>query len=233
MGKDLDMVYRTDRKIVYKVPSIKNVTGEFLRALDWPSGVTGLIFVFKEQIAAEHEILSALPLDLDVGLVYSATKESLPAGAAPSADGFSQDLAPGEDELSKLYLLGREMVLAPVLSVRNIPPVDPAAVKNKVRKQLAEGKVGLWSRRGAPAGAIALTWWHDFADNPVQWIPWVWIAGDLLPDERRNLHGRISAWLKSGVEGKVQCVVDSYNIRSQKFFRKMGFIPECLHIVKS
>lgn len=231
MPNNLEIVHRTDRKIVYRVSSLEHVTGEFIKTLDWPPGITGFILLFREKISEEHRILSALPLDLDVGLVYSATKADFAAGETLSSV-FDEVLAPDEAELVKLYLLGREMVLAPVLSARNIPPADVSAVKIKIKKQLTDGKVGLWSRAGVSAGALALTRWHDFADQPVQWIPWVWISESLPREERRNLHDRMAAWLKSHVDNKVQCVVDSYNIRSQKFFRKMGFVPECLHIVK-
>lgn len=231
MANNFEIVRRTDSKIVYKVPSLADITGEFIRALEWPPGIKGFIFLFSEPISEEHRILSALPLDLDVGMVYSAAKASL-AATASSGDAFSEVQAPDEAELVRLYLLGRELVLAPVLSVRNVPPADRSAVQEKIKKQLAEGKIGLWSKSGVSAGALALTRWRDFADEPVQWIPWVWIASSLLPEERRDMHARIAAWLRAGVDDKVQCVVDSYNIRSQKFFRKMGFLPECLHIVK-
>lgn len=231
MPNDFEIVNRTNSKIVYKLPSIGCVTWEFVKALKWPPGVNGFIFLFNEPISEEHRILSAMPLDVDAGMVYSATKASL-AGCASSGDVFSEEKAPDVAELVRLYLLGREMVLAPILSVRNIPPADRSAVELKIKKQLLEGKIGLWSKAGASAGVVALTKWHDFSDNPVQWIPWVWISNSLLPEERRELHGRIVSWLKSSVDDRVQCVVDSYNIRSQKFFRKIGFVPECLHIVK-
>jgi hypothetical protein len=232
MDNEFEIAYQTDSKIAYKLHSIECVTGEFIKALVWPPGIRGLIFLFEEQIIDEHVILSALPLEFDVGMVYSATKTSLPNGYSSGAGIFCEVPVPGEEELLKLYLLGREMVLAPILSTRKVSPVDISVVQLKIREQLAKGKIGLWTKGGTSAGAVALTRWHDFADTPVQWIPWVWINSALLPEERRDLHGLISIWIKSNVENKVQCVVDSYNVRSQKFFKKMGFVPECLHIIR-
>lgn len=228
-----DIVYRTERKIVYKVPSISCITGEFIQSLAWPPGITGVIFLFNQQISDEHRILSALPLDLDVGMVYSAMREALPVGKIAADVLIEQIPVQDEEQLSRLYLICRERVMAPVISARTIPPVDKSAVLLKLKKQLSEGKVALWAKAGDTVGALALTRWHDFADNPVQWIPWVWVSDELLPVERRILHAQILNWLKLSVDNKVQCVVDSYNVRSQKFFRKLGFTPECLHIVKS
>jgi len=74
--------------------------------------------------------------------------------------------------------------------------------------------------------------WKDYNDIPVDWITWVWIEKDISKDERSVIHNYISVWLRDNIEDRVQCVVNSFNVRSQKFFRKLGFTPECIHIVR-
>ena len=36
-------------------------------------------------------------------------------------------------------------------------------------------------------------------------------------------------WIKEQVSEKIQCVVSAYNLRSQRFFKDLGFHPECVH----
>ncbi len=232
MDNNLKIIYQKGRKIVYKIDSCDRITEGFIGQLKWPPEITGMIFVFEQAIINETQILAKLPLSFDVGVVYSSSREDLPEAAGV---GYTQVVAAkvkDAEMLARLYLACREKVFAPVAGVRQIPKVDMAAVMLKMRDQLINAKIGYWEKSGAPVGAIAITRWHDYADSPVEWIPWIWITSDISPEDRKVLHVLISGWLKTNIVGKVQCVVDSYNVRSQKFFKKLGFIPECIHIVK-
>jgi len=74
--------------------------------------------------------------------------------------------------------------------------------------------------------------WKDCFDEPVDWIPWVWIDRSLLHVERAFVHSKRREWLRGIIEDRVQCVVEGENMRSRKFFKEMGFHPECLVISK-
>lgn len=232
MDNNLKIIYQKGRKIVYEIDSCDRITESFIGQLKWPPEITGMIFIFEQAIANETQILSKLPLSIDVGVVYSSSREALPAGEGAANTQIVAAQVKSAEMLAGLYLACREKVYAPVAGVRQIPAVDMAVVMAKMRDQLANAKIGYWEKFGIPVGVIAVTKWHDYADNPVEWIPWIWIAPDISPEDRKVLHGLISVWLKTNIAVKVQCVVDSYNVRSQKFFKKLGFIPECIHIVK-
>lgn len=232
MDNNLEIIYKKGRKIVYKIDSCDRITEGFIAQLKWPPEITGLIFVFEQAIVNETQIMAKLPLSIDAGVVYSSSRNSLPAAEEVGNTHVVAAQIKDAEMLARLYLACREKVFAPVAGIRQIPEIDMAVMMAKMRDQLANAKIGYWERSGIPAGAIVVTKWHDYADRPVEWIPWIWIDPNIPLEDRKSLHGLISGWLKANIDGKVQCVVDSYNVRSQKFFKKLGFIPECVHIVK-
>lgn len=61
--------------------------------------------------------------------------------------------------------------------------------------------------------------------KPLHWITWVWIAPELSPAERRQAHTLLAGWMKNNSIKYVGCSVHSANVRSQKWFLKMGFKP--------
>jgi RimJ/RimL family protein N-acetyltransferase len=68
----------------------------------------------------------------------------------------------------------------------------------------------------------------------MDWIGHIWISPDLEKEERITIHKYIRWWLRNNMKHKViRAAVDSFNIRSQKFFRKMGFKPEWFAFLKS
>jgi len=232
MDNNFKIIYQKGKKIVYKIDSCDRITEGFVGQLKWPPGITGMIFVFEQAIVNETQILAKLPLSIDAGVVYASSRETLPAAEVVGNTQIVAAQVKDAEMLAGLYLACREKVYAPVAGVRQIPAVDMAAVMVKMRDQLTNAKIGYWENSGTPVGAIAVTKWHDYADSPVEWIPWIWIAPDISQEERKVLHVLISGWLKANISGRVQCVVDSYNVRSQKFFKKLGFTPECVHIIK-
>ena len=232
MDNNLKIIYKKGRKIVYEIDSCDKITEGFIAQLKWPPEITGIIFIFKQAIASETQVLAKLPLSIDAGVVYSSSRDSLPTAEGGGNTNIVAAQVKDAEMLARVYLACRERVFAPLAGKRQIPAVDMAVVMAKMRDQLANAKIGYWERSGTPVGSIAVTKWHDYADRPVEWIPWVWIDPDISLEDRKVLHRLISVWLKANIDSKVQCVVDSYNVRSQKFFKKLGFIPECVHIVK-
>jgi hypothetical protein len=63
-------------------------------------------------------------------------------------------------------------------------------------------------------------------------LNWVWFDPALSARDRANAHHLTVGWLIEKGH-TIDAFVDSFNIRSQRFFRKIGFRPACLHITKS
>jgi len=230
MSTQLELVKKSDNKLVYRIDAFTMLTTDFIQSLQWPDNINVINFVFKSPIENEDRILAGLPHSPDVGVVYSLKK--FKTLTEPAVAAVLQVKVPGANELAKMYLACRERVFAHVPE-KVIPAIDMNVVLAKMENQIKSAKIGYWEVKAKPAGAIVVTRLANNADVSVQWVPWVWIDDSLLAEERRLLHARIRAWLLENIDQEVQCVVNSFNVRSQKFFRKMGFVPECIRIVKS
>lgn len=232
MSTQFVLVKKLEHKIIYRVDDFTMLSADFIQSLQWPDKVNVINLLFKGPIKNEGKILAGLPHSPDVGVIYSMMKSRQKIIAEPAADAVIQAEVPGANELAKMYLACRERVFAHVPG-KALPAVDMCAVLTKMENQINSAKIGYWEVKAKPAGAIVVTRLNNNADVSVEWVPWVWIDDRLLAEDRRLLHSRIRVWLTENINQEVQCAVNSFNVRSQKFFRKMGFVPECIRIVKS
>lgn len=83
--------------------------------------------------------------------------------------------------------------------------------------------------KGKPVAVIALFPHHDCLSKKVEQIGWVWVQEDLSDTYRDFTHQLLLRWLNGIVACSFQAGVHLHNVRSQKFFHKIGFNPECAH----
>lgn len=90
-------------------------------------------------------------------------------------------------------------------------------------------------KKGREFVALVDLWeYHDFIRCPMNWIGHIWITPKLNKQERSIIHKYIKWWLGKNVKYKrLRAGVHSFNLRSQKFFRKMGFKVEWVAFLKS
>lgn len=231
MSPHLELIARFEKKIVYRAEDIGVITPEFIRSLEWPDGARIVAFLFKNPIENEGGVLSLLPHSPDVGVIYSATKQSLmPTGECPKSRLVKKNIQSAE-ELGRLYLECRGRVFANALEKLDAK-IDEQAILVKMQKQIDSARIGYWEINSKMAGVVVVTCLCNYSDVLVDWIPWILIDTSLAPEERLALHFKIREWLSLSIDKKLQCAVNSFNSRSQKFFRKIGFTPECVRIIK-
>jgi len=74
------------------------------------------------------------------------------------------------------------------------------------------------------AALVDLWEYKNYIYCPMDWIGYIWINPELNPEERAGIHKFIKFWLYKNMSHSVlRASVASYNLRSQKFFTKMGF----------
>lgn len=232
MLHQFELVKISEHKIIYRIDDFEMITAGFIQSLQWPEKICSMFFLFRNPIEKEHEVLSGLPHSVDVGIIYSMAKFGLKISSEYTANKVVQTKVPNAKELAKMYLACRSRIFAHTPE-KSLPAVDMGDVLTKMENQINYAKIGYWEVRARPAGIIVVTCSHNYADVPVEWVPWVWIDESLLAEERKILHSNIRTWLTENIDKELQCIVNSFNVRSQKFFRKMGFIPECIRILKS
>ncbi len=226
----MEIIKRTDKKIVYKLPDFSVVNSAFVDSLDWPEGINVQMFLFEKPITGEHEVMPGIHSERLVGLGYSCTPVTvghiavpLPAGLVPVNleagrlrqfyyDTHMEFYNKWESELGAGYMKEANMVSEKLLS-----PASSAAV----------------AKGGRNVALLTTVKWKDCLDQPADWVTWVWIDPTLAKDERNAIRSYFSKWLVDNSANKVQCFINAFNVRSQKFFRRIGFLPEWFHVVKN
>jgi hypothetical protein len=226
----MEILKRTPKTIVYKLPDFSVIGNDFVAALEWPEGINVQMFLFEKPISSECEIMAGISSDRLVGLGYSYSpsksadsKIKLCAGISPVDldlealgrlyyDTQSEFYKKWESELGDSYMKETNMV---------------------IEKMLPSAKVAALAKDGRTIALLTTVKWKDCLEQPADWVTWVWIDHTLPKVERNNIGEYFSRWIDVNSDKKVQCFINAFNIRSQKFFRRLGFMPEWFHIVRS
>lgn len=225
----MDLLKQTERRLLYKLPDFSAVDSAFVDSLVWPEGINVQMFLFDKPITGESELLPKIHSDRLVGIGYSyvpaagdPAKEELPAGLS-QVSLCLEDLRKmyyetqyafykkWEGQLGEEYMKETQMVIDTML---------PAA------------KATALSKDGRNIALLTAVNWKDCFDQPADWITWVWMDPELTREERGRVQSCFLKWINENCETKVQCFVNCFNVKSQKFFRRLGFVPEWLHVVK-
>lgn len=85
-------------------------------------------------------------------------------------------------------------------------------------------------RKGVPIGMVSLYPTQDCIGTELQQIGWIWVERGLSSPVRLATHALLAQWLsRQEGQGGYQAGVHLKNIRSQRFFLKLGFLPACVH----
>lgn len=232
MGRKIEFYRKIGEKVVYRAESLSRITNQNLKAFIRAMSTRGCKILFEEKIENEYEILAGIDhKKYNVALCYSVNtgrlvgKTLLPAGIRPfrfrTARGCRYDLGKKVGEFFsdwKSYL-GPRYLEGARIGTRMLKDPSRYLCLKKNRKTVA---------------LVYMMDWVDWRGRPVDWVGHIWIDPELSADDRSLVHGYVSSWWKkTSRTGRVQGVVNSFNVRSQKFFRKMGFEPECMHILKT
>lgn len=219
-------------KFVYRAGQLSQINNRNLKGFVARLKSRGCKILFAQKIEGEQAILSRIDhRAYNVALCYStgtnrlARQAALPADIKPfrfrNAAGCRRDLGKKVSEFFsewKSYLGPRYL--------------EGARVGMKMLKD--PGKYLCLKKGRKTVALVYMMDWMDWRGRPVDWVGHIWIDAGLDPFDRGRIHGYIAAWWKRTAKtGKIQGVVNSFNLRSQKFFRKMGFKPECLHVLKA
>ena len=229
MSDQFPVVFRDGKAIVYRVSDMSLITDDFVRKLEWPQGVKACIFTFDRPMSDEVALTSRVTYSADFSfhIRYGAEKEWLDP-APPAAAGVKAAELP-LDLHKVLYLKIKNRIFSQLPWMKENPGEDREELQ-KVERGISRYKVGYWEKDGVPAGLIALKKWRSIRAEPVDWISWLLVEEELPPEARAAVHAHLRGWLRANMETRVECVVQSFNARSLKFFRRMGFRAEAVHI---
>lgn len=232
MAVELPILFSNETIVVYKLDDMARLDDAFVGKLEWPAGRKGQIFTSGGPIAEELLLNPRFTYSRDFTFQFnfSASREWL-KGEVPAASAVKPAGTPSLEKHRPLYIKIKQRIFSQLTWYNENPEEDKREVEAFERKVNAY-KVGYWEKDGMAAGIVALRKWKDYLQQPVDWISWVLVEEALSREERAATHAYISAWLKENAGPKVECLVQSFNVRSLKFFIKLGFKPVALHVYK-
>lgn len=216
-------------KIVYKAGPLAGVTDAFIGSLPWPKEIPALGLVFDGLGGDEHALIGRNISDkYSVRVVYEADLDSLNlkrAGAGGS--GILAEAFPDKASLVRAYVdTQREYFYKPWAA--RIPMALLENARAFAEKSALPERSLRFMKGGEMVGMAAAVKWQDWFGAPADLLAWVWFSAGLSAGEREEAHARLLSWLRQGGAEKFICSIDSFNVRSQKFFKKIGFSPKCL-----
>ena len=78
-------------------------------------------------------------------------------------------------------------------------------------------------------GMVSIFPEHDCLGRPLDQVGWVWIDRSLKQSQRAAAHAVVSHALTMSESPRLQAGVHIKNLRSQRFFSRLGFRPTCIH----
>lgn len=216
-------------KIVYEAAGLRTVTDRFIESLGWPQEIPALGVMLLEPDGDEYALLKKNVSDkYSVRIVYEARSGSLPLPQAKKEDPALQ-FCPFSDKktLVDAYVsTQKEYFYIPWAKHIRMELLEGA--RNFAEKYAKPERARWLNKDGKMVGLVVLVEWRDWFGAPADLLSWLWFSPDLSPEDRKAAHGILVTWLSLEAPGKITCAIDSFNLRSQKFFKKIGFRPKCL-----
>jgi len=232
MADGLRELFRNEIIIVHELDDMGRLDDAFARKLEWPAGIKGQIFASGAPIPEELVLAPRFTYsrNLEFHINLSVRKEWLQRGVSSGSQVEQVADLPWE-ELRELYIRIKHRIFSQLPWHKADPEEDRRDVEAFEKKHGAY-KVGCWKKAGAPAGIIGVRKWKDYLQQPVDWVSWVLVEESLPKEDRIAVRALIGSWLYDNAGDRVECIVQSFNIRSLKFFLKLGFKPVSIHVYK-
>ncbi|HAN05588.1 MAG TPA: hypothetical protein DCW72_00665 [Elusimicrobia bacterium] len=215
-------------KIILEVADISEITEAEKNSFNWPASVPKLVVKLGGGERDEEKIIGARVFEnCKIRIIYGAPKDGI--GLSGGVNDFPEltvSKIADKTELVEFYLKTQKKHFNDVWAAETsgAPQLSPAVLAEKLS---VENAICL-EIKGVRVGFVALVDWVNWFGVPSSLVSWIWIDGELRPEVRKAVHQKIIRWLRERTAEKLSCVVDVFNVRSRRFFKKIGFIPECL-----
>lgn len=111
-----------------------------------------------------------------------------------------------------------------------VGPEISKSILRTIEAELPNTKIYIVLKSETPAGMMSLFPASDCIGNPVTQVGWIWIESELPKNERRSIQSIFAGVLRGPEQALYQAGIHIRNVRSQKFFQRLGFRPVCAHV---
>lgn len=211
------------------MPDFARLSTSAIDKLDWPKGTPVLWLKYDENLDDCYgELDKRIARKYITRVIYSADTENilLKPGKERVAAIKARESLPAA-ELLTLYLeTHAKSFIAPWAAQLDSKYLDE--VSSFIKEDLPVSKSLCFFKGKSPVGLALLT----VLGSGAGLVSWIWISPALTVAERRKAHGLFIGWLKDGKYPQIKSVVHSFNLRSNRFFLKLGFHPQCIAITR-
>lgn len=216
-------------KVIYEIEDLSEFNQNFLDNIDFKGCKRCIVFT-RQTITNEWELASNPYFHKSVSIIYSIDKQDLIYNKKTKNNIFKEKILNYKDFLSFYYDTKREFYekYKDKLGTRFWEEYSYV-----VSKLLFNGKhLCIVDNNNNKVALLTMIKWKDIFNKEVDWINWVWISKDVDARNKIYLRNIFKEWIKkNSSHPKIQCVVNLFNVSSQKFFNKIGFCPICINIL--
>lgn len=223
-----------DKFQIYRADSPMSIGVGLVDSLDWPETIPSLLFSFDAYGAEDCRHLTEVLGKKYLGrFLYGAAPADLAALPGSGARGITEYAFRDLKELQDLYLRTETEFFGKKWREYFPGTSYSDAIEFNARERLSSARIFCAGREGTPVSLLPLTRIKHFIDGEdMDWVLWAWVDEGLEPAARREVHSMLSGWLKRKVERRVMTGVHIFNVRSDRFFSKLGFRKQWLQITR-
>lgn len=222
------LIQKEKEKIIYQMPDFSRLNTSAVDKLYWPKGIPVLWLKYDENLDDCHgELDKRLSRKYIARVIYSADRENIrpEAGKIPAGAITTRSLT-AEQSLALYLETQAKAFIAPWAGQLDSKYLDE--ISSFVKEDLTVSKSLCFFKDRSPVGLALLT----VLGSGAGLVSWIWFEPALSGAERRRAHALFAGWLRDGKYPQIKSVVHSFNLRSNRFFLKMGFHPQCIAITR-
>lgn len=232
MSEYFTFVKQNPRNVLYKIDSLDVITNGNIAGLPWPEDIWGLSLILPEKVASLDKILALKLIDYTGSVELEVKRKELKHIKADKGNSQIKMLpVKNRKELHSLFI----QTYAEFFWLRWPEYVDHISLKliaNYVEKTLPGSKAVKFIKSQSLVGILNYIVKKDENSEDIDWVAWIWIDETLPRSERKLIHQDMCDVMRKLKAERLRCSVGIYNLRSQRFFEKLGFSPVVLHILK-
>jgi len=228
MNDEIKLLKKMDTKIFYQAENAKVLTQQAIDGLGWLDDIQCLSFSFKEDDPDDIAYINSIIGDKYAArFIYCVNRAQLIAPPENNANGRVKLRMLANTEAQSLFIKTQAQFFVAPWSAQ----IDASYLKQLadfLNNDFPKSQSACVMVDGKFSGLLTLSKMEESADL----VAWVWIDSELPKADRMDAHVQLLAWLKTGKAPVIASAVDSFNIRSCRFFRKLGFKTQCVQITK-
>jgi RimJ/RimL family protein N-acetyltransferase len=226
----MTIIKEFDDLIICKIDNLLEINNQSLDKFNLNRSKK-LIITFDKEIENENILLNEIPSRYYTKIAYSIKKNLLNNQIFNLPSDISIFSFNTQEEFQRYYYYQFETFYNNWKKYLPENYINVLAQAAKEKEFIDKTKYLCLSKNATIISFTTLIKWYDYNKNPADLVGHIWIDVSLEKEKRNIIRNYFSYWFKKNMNTETLLAgIDVFNIRSQKFFRKMGFKPKWITI---